>query len=120
MATIHDKMGVLTTFVGKPPLRGLYFPGWAGVSGNDQLAGSLRAPEGNDLAERFIPLLQENLLRVHSFAAGAELADALRDFRRRPTEQWLIERHGFRTPSQARGDSQRDRSSWMPHRHAVK
>jgi putative transposase len=66
--------------------------------------GFLRAPEGNDLAERFIPLLQENLLRVHSFAAGAELADALRDFRRRPTEQWLIERHGFRTPSQARGD----------------
>jgi putative transposase len=42
--------------------------------------GFLRAPEGNGLAERFIGLLQENLLRVHSFAAGAELADALRDF----------------------------------------
>jgi putative transposase len=66
--------------------------------------GFLRAPEGNGLADGFILLLQENLLRVHSFAAGAELADALRDFRRRPTEQWLIERHGFRTPSQARGD----------------
>jgi hypothetical protein len=32
-------------------------------------------------------------------------ADALREFRRRSNDQWLIERHGFRTPSQARADA---------------
>jgi hypothetical protein len=36
------------------------------------------------------------------FATVAEFANALREFRRRYNEQWLIERHGFRTPAQAR------------------
>ena len=35
----------------------------------------------------------------------AELVEALREFRRRYNEQWLIERHGYRTPSQARSDA---------------
>jgi hypothetical protein len=48
--------------------------------------------------------LKENLLWIRPFATVAELAEALREFRRRYNEQWLIERHGFRTPSQARGD----------------
>jgi hypothetical protein len=34
-----------------------------------------------------------------------ERADALREFRRRYNEQWLIERHRFRTLSQARADA---------------
>jgi hypothetical protein len=29
-----------------------------------------------------------------------ELVEALREFRRRYNEQWLIERHGYRTPAQ--------------------
>jgi hypothetical protein len=32
---------------------------------------------------------------------------ALREFRRRSNEQWLIERPGFRTPAQARAKSSR-------------
>jgi hypothetical protein len=34
----------------------------------------------------------------------AELFEALREFKRRYNEQWLIERHDFRTPSQVRAE----------------
>jgi hypothetical protein len=44
------------------------------------------------------------LLSVRAFATVAELLEALREFRRRYNEQWLIERHGSRTPSQVRVD----------------
>jgi hypothetical protein len=44
------------------------------------------------------------LLWVRHFATVAELTEALREFRRRYNRVWLIERHGFRTPSQVRGD----------------
>src|SRR5262245_1663097 len=65
----------------------------------------VREPEGNGVAERFIRTLEENLLWVRVFATVAELLAALREFRRRYNEQWLIERHGYRTPGQARVDS---------------
>jgi transposase InsO family protein len=65
----------------------------------------VREPKGNGCAERLIRMLKENLLWVRPFAAVAELNEALQEFRRRYNQEWLIERHGFRTPSQARGDS---------------
>ena len=49
-----------------------------------------------------IRTLKENLLWVRHFATVAELVEALREFRRRYNAEWLIERHGFRAPSQAR------------------
>jgi transposase InsO family protein len=61
-------------------------------------------PEGNGVAERFIRTLKENLLWVRHFATVAELVEDLREFKRRYNEQWLIERHDFRTPHQARAD----------------
>jgi transposase InsO family protein len=67
----------------------------------------VREPEGDGVTERFIRTLKENLLWVRVLATVAELVAALRDFRRRYNEQWLIERHGFRTPAQARADSSR-------------
>jgi putative transposase len=67
----------------------------------------VREPEGNGVAERFIRTLKENLLWVRHFATVAELVEALREFRRRYNEQWLIERHGFRTPAQARASHTR-------------
>ena len=69
----------------------------------------VREPEGNGVAERFIRTLKENLLWVRHFATVAELVEALREFKRRYNEQWLIERHGFRTPAQARAESSRSR-----------
>ena len=50
----------------------------------------VREPEGNGVAERFIRTLKENLLWVRHFATVAELVEALREFRRRYNEQWLI------------------------------
>jgi putative transposase len=60
------------------------------------------APEGNGIAERFIRTLKENLLWVRPFNTVEELRRELLAFQRRYNEQWLIERHGHRTPSQVR------------------
>jgi transposase InsO family protein len=62
----------------------------------------VREPEGNGVAERFIRTLKENLLWVRQFATVAELTEALREFRRRYNEHWLIQRHGYRSPGQVR------------------
>jgi hypothetical protein len=48
--------------------------------------------------------LKENLLWVRPFALVPELVEDLREFKRRYKEQWLIERQGFRTPSQMRAE----------------
>lgn len=64
----------------------------------------VREPEGNGVAERFIRTLKENLLWVEHFATVAESVAALRVYKRRYNEQWLIERHGYRTPAQARAE----------------
>jgi hypothetical protein len=45
------------------------------------------------------------LLGGRHFATVAELTEALREFRRRYNREWLIERHGYPTPCQARSDS---------------
>ena len=50
----------------------------------------VREPEGDGCAERFIRTLKENLLWVRAFATVAELVEALREFRRRYNDQWLI------------------------------
>ena len=42
------------------------------------------------------------MLWVRHFATVAELIDALRQFKQRYNEQWLIERQGSRTPAQVR------------------
>jgi transposase InsO family protein len=62
----------------------------------------VRAPEGNGCAERFIRTLKENLLWVRSFDTVEELRVALIEFREIYNTTWLIERHGFRTPSAVR------------------
>lgn len=62
----------------------------------------VREPEGNGCAERFIRTLKENLLWVRVFATVAELAEALREFKRTYNERWLIRRHGHRPPGQVR------------------
>ena len=62
----------------------------------------VRQPEGNGCAERFIRTLKENLLWVFHFETIEELRLALQKFKRRYNEHWLVEKHGYRTPAQAR------------------
>jgi transposase InsO family protein len=59
----------------------------------------VRAPEGNGCAERFIRTLKENLLWVRTFETIEELRQALLAFRETYNSNWLIERHGFITPT---------------------
>jgi Integrase core domain len=62
----------------------------------------VRAPEGNGCAERFIRTLKENLLWVRWFETIKDLRQALLDFQRTYNEEWIIQRHGYRTPAQVR------------------
>lgn len=74
---------------------------WAGIASSPAF---IRAPEGNGCAERFIRTLKENLLWVRTFETIEELRLALLQFREIYNEQWLIERHGHRSPAQFRRD----------------
>ena len=62
----------------------------------------IREPEGNGCAERFIRLLKENLLWVKSFATIEELRQALIEFKHVYSEQWILQRHDYKTPAQVR------------------
>jgi putative transposase len=59
----------------------------------------VRAPEGNGCAERFIRTLKENLLWIRTFETIEELRQALLEFRETYNTTWLIERHGFVSPT---------------------
>jgi len=59
----------------------------------------VRAPEGNGCAERFIRTLKENLLWLQTFDTVEDLRQALLEFRQAYNANWLIERHGFLTPT---------------------
>jgi putative transposase len=62
----------------------------------------VRAPEGNGCAERFIRTLKENLLSIRTFETIEDLRQALLTFRETYNSTWLIERHGFMTPTDFR------------------
>ena len=64
----------------------------------------VRAPEGNGCAERFIRTLKETLLWVRFFARVEELRQALLEFQESYNANWLIERHGFKSPRAIRED----------------
>ena len=62
----------------------------------------MRMPEGNGCAERVIRTLKEQLLWVRTFATVEELRLALIGWAELYNHGWLIERHGFRPPAEAR------------------
>ncbi len=64
----------------------------------------VRQPEGNGCIERFFRTLKEQLLWLRRFRDLEELRAALIDFRHRYNCCWIVERLGYRTPVQARGD----------------
>lgn len=62
----------------------------------------VRAPEGNGCAERFVRILKENLLWVQDFATLEDLRQELLLFQRLYNDNWIIQRHGYKTPAQVR------------------
>src|ERR671932_2544885 len=64
----------------------------------------VREPEGNGCAERFIRTLKAQLLWVEHFATVEDLRQALLTFRERYNREWLIGRHGHRSPAAVRAE----------------
>jgi transposase InsO family protein len=62
----------------------------------------VRSPQGNGCAERFIRTLKEQLLWTRWFRNVDELLEALHEWVRTYNEQWLVEKHGHRSPSEIR------------------
>ena len=77
---------------------------WGQVIGVEASPSFVREPEGNGCAERFIRTLKENLLWVRYFHTIEELRLALLQFRDTYNQEWLIERHGYKTPEQVRNN----------------
>ena len=59
-------------------------------------------PETNGCAEKAIQTLKEQLLWLERFETLEQLRAAVRRFGRTYNRHWLIERHGYRTPIEAR------------------
>jgi transposase InsO family protein len=62
----------------------------------------VREPERNICAERFIRALKEQLRWAKHFATVEALYQALLAFRERYNREWLIARHGHRSPAAVR------------------
>lgn len=59
-------------------------------------------PETNGCVEKFIQTLKEQVLWIERFDTLDQLRARIRRFARDFNEHWLLERHGYRTPIQAR------------------
>jgi len=70
--------------------------------GIDSSPSFVKEPEGNGCAERFVRTLKEQLLWLRHFETVDELNDALIEFIELYNEQWLIQRHGHRSPNEQR------------------
>jgi putative transposase len=59
-------------------------------------------PETNGCVEKFIQTLKEQVLWIERFETLEELRARVREFARTYNEHWLLERHGYRSPREAR------------------
>ncbi|MBW2619013.1 MAG: hypothetical protein JRC92_09075 [Deltaproteobacteria bacterium] len=64
--------------------------------------GDDREPGGNGCAGRFIRILKENVLWVRSFKTIEELRLTRHEFKDQYNSQWLIQKHGNKTPAHIR------------------
>lgn len=59
-------------------------------------------PECNGIMERWIRTLKEECLYLHDFESLEEAREVIGRFIRDYNEEWLLERHGYRTPAETR------------------
>jgi transposase InsO family protein len=77
--------------------------GWLGIADD---AAFLGEPETNGCAERWIRTLKEQCLWTELHEGVDELRQAVTTFVTTYNTQWLIQRHGHRTPKEAYKDAQ--------------
>jgi len=72
---------------------------WLGIRSTPSYVGE---PECNGVAERFMRTLKEECLYLHDFKSLEEARAVIEEFIERYNQGWLLERHGYRTPAEAR------------------
>lgn len=72
---------------------------WLGIRPTPSYVGE---PECNGIIERFMRTLKEECLYLHDFATLADARQVIGEFIARYNREWLIERHGHRTPAAVR------------------
>ena len=77
---------------------------WLGCAISPSYVGE---PQCNGVAERFMRTLKEQCLYLHQFATLEEARRIIGEFVAAYNMEWLIERLGHRTPTQARADALR-------------
>jgi len=74
---------------------------WLGIRSSPAYVGE---PECNGVAERFMRTLKEECLYLHDFESLEEARQIISEFIERYNREWLVERHGYMTPAQARSE----------------
>jgi len=72
---------------------------WLGIHPSPSYVGE---PECNGIMERWIRTLKEECLYLHDFATLEEARQVIGEFIERYNREWLLERHGYRTPAEVR------------------
>ena len=70
--------------------------------GLDRSPAFVYEPETNGVVEKFLQTLKEQVLWIERFDTLEQLRARVRQFARDFNEHWLLERHGYRSPRQAR------------------
>ena len=74
---------------------------WLGMRSTPAYVGE---PECNGIMERWIRTLKEECLYLHDFESLEQAREIIGEFVRRYNAQWILERHGDRTPADVRRD----------------
>ena len=85
-----------------PQYMSLAFQGEIAFLGIESSPSFVWYPQGNEVAERFVCTLKEQLLWVRTFDTVEELRLALLEFKERFNRHWLLQRHGYKTPAEVR------------------
>lgn len=72
---------------------------WLGIRATPSYVGE---PECNGIMERWIRTLKEECLYLHDFESLEHARRVIAEFIARYNTQWLLERHGYRTPADVR------------------
>jgi transposase InsO family protein len=107
---VRDRIGELSPDVARgisyrhdcgPQCTSFLFQGsltWPGIEDSPAYVGE---PPSNGCAERFIRTLKEQVIWTKQWTTIEELEAAIRAFSELYNAEWLIERHGHRTPREA-------------------